>query len=74
MAEQLESISEAIRRMEADHEGWAAWCLPGGAVWYARRTGPLSDAERSAGKVMAPLEASDADGIEQLIREQDGEP
>jgi hypothetical protein len=74
VAERLESVTEAIHRLEKNHLLWACWCLPGGAVWYARRTGPLSDAERASGTVLAPLEASDPDGLEALIREQDGEP
>lgn len=66
----LETTQNAIDRLEAGHDGWRVYVAA--EVWFARRTGPLTDQERRT-RPQSPLEAAGPDELSALITEAEAD-
>jgi len=64
VADALETVTEAIARIDAANPGWASYVA--GGKWFARRTGELTKHERAT-RPQPPLEAEGPDELLELI-------
>ena len=70
MAERLESAPDTCDRLGGAHDGWQFWLVASEKMFYAARTGPLTEQEQREG-VMAPLSSADPDELDAMVKAQD---